>query len=282
MPRKRGPAHVVAVEATTFDEVFFGDKANEAVRVNVVAGVSGTEYTEGTAQASIVGTAILWEDAADVVRVPSVAKPLPTQISDGTEVAVIDPNGNLAGRHFVPQVVSGNLSGAGQTLEIDTYGATSVTITVIGPDTWQMALAPEATSDGTNWWPTQLTNCNAEDKSQLPVLFPSSTFAWRATVAGAIKFRIRVQNHTSGDGDFVLATGQGRIDSAEPFPTEMLVTIDDGVAIARVRDLPGGGNDALNVAVTYSDGSHFDSFAVAYGTARTSSPLGTTQTTPSE
>lgn len=43
----------------------------------------GTQYTEGDTDASITGTALLWEDAADTLRAVSVAKPLPV---DGSAV----------------------------------------------------------------------------------------------------------------------------------------------------------------------------------------------------
>lgn len=43
----------------------------------------GTEYTEGATDATITGSAILWEDTADTLRVPSAAKPLPVEIITG-------------------------------------------------------------------------------------------------------------------------------------------------------------------------------------------------------
>lgn len=43
-------------------------------------GGAGTEYTEGDTDASITGTALLWEDTGDTLRVPSAAKPLPAEV----------------------------------------------------------------------------------------------------------------------------------------------------------------------------------------------------------
>lgn len=40
-------------------------------------GSSGTEYTEGDTDATITGTALMWEDGSDTLRVPSAANPLP-------------------------------------------------------------------------------------------------------------------------------------------------------------------------------------------------------------
>lgn len=43
----------------------------------------GSQYTEGSTQSSIVGTAVLWEDTSDVVRAVSAAKPLPVNVVAG-------------------------------------------------------------------------------------------------------------------------------------------------------------------------------------------------------
>lgn len=47
----------------------------------------GTQYTEGDIDASITGTAIMWEDTSDTLRPVSAAKPLPVDIKN-TSVAV--------------------------------------------------------------------------------------------------------------------------------------------------------------------------------------------------
>ena len=46
--------------------------------VRVTGGGGGTQYTEGDTDASITGSAILWEDGSDTLRAVSTAKPLPT------------------------------------------------------------------------------------------------------------------------------------------------------------------------------------------------------------
>lgn len=44
----------------------------------------GTQYTEGDTDATITGTAILWEDSADTLRAVSAAKPLPIGDAGGS------------------------------------------------------------------------------------------------------------------------------------------------------------------------------------------------------
>lgn len=43
----------------------------------------GTQYTEGDTDASITGTAFLWEDGSDTLRAVSAAKPLPVSVTGG-------------------------------------------------------------------------------------------------------------------------------------------------------------------------------------------------------
>ena len=80
-------ALLVSIEDSVGDSAM--DDANNALRVNVVAGAAGgTQYTEGDIDATVTGTAVMWEDAADTLRVVSVVKPLPVipgfQFTDNT------------------------------------------------------------------------------------------------------------------------------------------------------------------------------------------------------
>ena len=43
----------------------------------------GTQYTEGDVDATITGTAAMWEDTGDTLRVASAAKPLPVTVISG-------------------------------------------------------------------------------------------------------------------------------------------------------------------------------------------------------
>jgi len=51
--------------------------------VRVTGGGGGTQYTEADTDASITGTAMLWEDTSDTLRAVSAAKPLPVNIISG-------------------------------------------------------------------------------------------------------------------------------------------------------------------------------------------------------
>jgi len=76
-------AQLVVIETPNGDSAM--DETNDALRVNIVAGsASGTEYTEGDIDASITGSAILWEDTSDTLRAVSAAKPLPVDVKNST------------------------------------------------------------------------------------------------------------------------------------------------------------------------------------------------------
>jgi hypothetical protein len=68
--------------------------ASLAGTLTVTGGGGGTEYTEGGTDATITGSAILWEDTGDTLRVPSATYPLP--IGDaGSTISVDDGGGAI-------------------------------------------------------------------------------------------------------------------------------------------------------------------------------------------
>lgn len=88
---KRDPNRNIVVQGVTDDAFLFPTMLRQdpsTLRLKVDALISGgsssgTEYTEGDVDASITGTAILWEDTSDTLRAVSAAKPLPVNIVAG-------------------------------------------------------------------------------------------------------------------------------------------------------------------------------------------------------
>lgn len=100
-----------------------------------------TYYAEGSTQATITGTAILWEDASDVVRAVSIAKPLPTKIV-GSSLTVSITTGNTTSSAF---------SIAGQNCVIlmpPTTTTRTVKLQILGSDgtTWIDAVTQTTTT----------------------------------------------------------------------------------------------------------------------------------------
>jgi hypothetical protein len=67
--------------------------------IEAIPGGGGVQYTEGDTDATITGTAIMWEDASNTLVVPSSSKPLPVDITQGVDVefgpGTIDSFGHL-------------------------------------------------------------------------------------------------------------------------------------------------------------------------------------------
>lgn len=79
-----GPIRAIRTYPVDGDGNSAMDDANNALRVNVVSGGAGTQYTEGDTDASITGTAVMWEDGAETLRAVSAAKPLPVGDAGGS------------------------------------------------------------------------------------------------------------------------------------------------------------------------------------------------------
>ncbi len=89
----------------------------------------GTEYTEGDTDASITGSAILWEDTSDTLRAVSAAKPLPVDVKNSTLTVIQGTATNLKvqAENYVGGTVVSNanpvpISDAGGNISIDDGG----------------------------------------------------------------------------------------------------------------------------------------------------------------
>lgn len=138
--------------------------------LTVTGGGGGVEYTEGDIDATIVGSAIMWEDTSDTLRAVSAAKPLPISDAggaltvDGTVAATQSGTWNVTNVSGTVSLPTGASTAANQstiighvdgietvlgTIDTDTGNiATSVAliddaITTLGTDTYT-----EATSKG--------------------------------------------------------------------------------------------------------------------------------------
>lgn len=86
----------------------------------------GTQYTEGDTDATITGTAFLWEDTSDTLRAVSASKPLPVGIASTVGVAgKVAEGDSVVGVN--PVLIAGEDSSAQvRNLELDTLGALKV------------------------------------------------------------------------------------------------------------------------------------------------------------
>lgn len=87
----------------------------------------GTQYTEGDTDATITGTAAMWEDAADTLRVVSATKPLPVNLANtaaNSTALKVDGSAVTQPVSFAP-VTSGGLT-ISRTISAASTNATSV------------------------------------------------------------------------------------------------------------------------------------------------------------
>jgi hypothetical protein len=97
-------ARVVHVIGGTDGSNFQAAKTSSAgvLQVDVLSGGGGgTQYTEGDTDASITGSAMLWEDGSDTLRSVSAAKPLPVNVvagaAGGTQYTEADTDASITG-----------------------------------------------------------------------------------------------------------------------------------------------------------------------------------------
>lgn len=110
---------------TKLDQFTFIDGVLQTTAGEGGGGVAGTQYTEGTTDATITGTALMWEDTSDTLRAVSAAKPLPVEIITGSTAGLTD-----AELRATPVPVSGTFYQATQpisaaSLPLPTGAATS-------------------------------------------------------------------------------------------------------------------------------------------------------------
>lgn len=78
------------------------------IQVDVLSGGGGTQYTEGDTDASITGTALMWEDAANTLRAASAAKPVPVEITDNSNTVSADIGSIKTAVEIIDNAISGN------------------------------------------------------------------------------------------------------------------------------------------------------------------------------
>lgn len=77
----------------------------------------GTQYDEGVTDATITGTAAMWEDGSDTLRAISMAKPLPVQPGTSVAFPVTDNSGSLTVDGAVTANAGTNLNTSALALE---------------------------------------------------------------------------------------------------------------------------------------------------------------------
>lgn len=115
--------------------------ANGRLWVDVISGgTGGVQYTEGDTDASITGTAIMWEDTSDTLRAVSAAKPLPVNIVAGSSSGVQYTEGDT----------DTTITGTAMVFETDTGTSTLGVVSATNPVPITAASLPLPTGAATS------------------------------------------------------------------------------------------------------------------------------------
>lgn len=91
--------------------------------IGAIPGGGGTQYTEGDIDASITGTAMLWEDGSNTLRAVSVAKPLPMElVATGVDITLAANSGVDVGDVTINNATGAaavNIQDGGNTITVD-------------------------------------------------------------------------------------------------------------------------------------------------------------------
>jgi len=207
-------------------------------------GGGGTQYTEGSTQTTIIGTALLWEDAADVVRVPSATYPLPVDVistvggGGGGTTNVIDSNNSTT------STLAGGATYEGTATDVTDYTTAYVQI-FSDVDSAALGVQLQTSVDGTNWDHEHEYDYEAGDGGKhYEARLPAQYFRLRYTNGGTIQATFRVQTKLSAEGS---------LDHAHPLDHD--VDLQHPATLVRsviTGETSAGGGGFVNVKVNPS------------------------------
>lgn len=258
------------IKATVFDLASSNPLATQIVDATGTAITSfggGTQYTEGDTDATITGTAMLWEDTSDTLRPVSAAKPLPVDVKN-TSLAVtgsfwqttqpvsistlpaLTTGSAIIGRVGIDQTTPGTTNLVALTAE-----TTKVigTVNIAAAQTLATVTTVGAVTAITNALPAGTNNIGDVDVLTLPVAFNSGATSATtqrvitATDAGAAGRLAANSGVDIGDVDVTtIIPGTGATNLGKAIDSVAGAT-DTGVAALAIRD------DALTT-LTPADG----------------------------
>jgi len=182
--------------------------ANE---LNVIATAQpGVDIGDVTINNGGAGAAVNIQDGGNSLTVDApVGTPVNTQISDGTDTALVTTAGELNTQvtSVAPVTATGTLTAPSQSVTIDVGGYGSVAIQLTG--TWTATVGFDGTVDGTNWVDLQVV----PSASTTAVLTSAANGLWYVNVGGLNQIRCFADAHSSGTVDVDLqaniASGKG-------------------------------------------------------------------------
>jgi hypothetical protein len=229
----------------------------DAAGAQITSFGGGVQYTEGDVDASITGTAAMWEDAGNTLRPASAATPFPVTIisgsSAGTEYTEGDVDASITG-------TAGMMEDAGNTLRPLQGSIADGLLVNLGANN-------DVTITGTVTVDTELPSAAAladNDPNPTTSRIGANLLIWDGATwdrapgssANGLLVDLGANNDVTVTGSVtVVATD---LDIRDLTHVSDSVKIGDGTLTATVRDT--GTSDSLNVAIVDAAGAHITSF----------------------
>lgn len=218
---------VTAELSATDNAVLDAIAASLAGTLTVTGGGGGTQYTEGDTDATITGTAILWEDTGNTLRPVSASTPLP--ISDAGGAITVDGTvtANAGTGTFAVSAASLPLPSGAATLAEQQSQTTALQLIDDAVATVASAITTKGIAavgtDGTN---ARILKTDASGELQVDVLsMPTTTVT--GTVAATQSGTWTV---TGTGGTFPVTDSGGSLTVDAPVGTPVFVRLSDGAS----------------------------------------------------
>ena len=209
------------------------------LRVTTAGGGGGTEYTEGDTDATITGTAFMWEDAADTLEPVSTALPLPVNLGANNDVTV----------------TSGDLTATLSAVDNAVLDTIDAVLDAIKIDTEAIETAVEGTltvSDGAGAMNVIIDSSVALDVSAATVTISDGAGAMNVIIDSSAQLDVAGATVTvTGDAAGSLTVDNaGLTELATAIDTEMqvdVITMPTTTVTATNLDVQIGGSDVVTV-----------------------------------
>lgn len=216
----------IAQRATNYGAAYVQVVSSAGAFVDTFGG--GTQYTEADTDASITGTAVMWEDTADTLRAVSAAKPLP--VGDAGGSLTVDGTVGVSGTVAVTQSGTWDevgINDSGNSITVD-----NATISVVGSGT-------EATA--------QRVTIATDSTGVLSVDDNGSSL----TVDGTVTANLAAGTNNIGDVDVLsIAAGDNNIGNVDIVTLPSIPAGTNNIGDVDVLTLPGVGGLAAHAAAT--------------------------------
>lgn len=240
--------------------------SNDALNVSICDGSGnqitsfggGTQYTEGDTDASITGTALMWEDAGNTLVAASAAKPLPVDIQDSTVAVTQSGTWNVTNVSGTVSLPTGASTSANQSTIIGHLDGVEGLLTTIDADTGNVATSTSSIDGKITACDTGSVTIAALPNEGQQTMANSISVAIASNQSAVPASQSGTWNVTNVSGTVSLPTGASTL-AEQQSQTTSLQLLDDTVATTAAaiptKGIAVSGTDGTNARVLKTDAS---------------------------